>query len=431
MKLIKNRGLSFKLVLLFILTGLAMIIVLRLFNGGGFINRFGKLLKPHIYHYYQYIQQDIGTPPDLIKAQQLSDSLHLNIIIRGKDVHWSSNGTFPKKKLLLNQHHNGHPNFQIGMYQHHFVVRISNPSYTTLFINHRPNDLDSPWKILFHTLLGILLVLVLLYFFLRHMIHPIKEIQASVKRIGAGELDHRIRLNHHDELGDLSRDINAMADDIDNMLEAKRQLLLAISHELRSPITRAKVAISLMDNSNLKEGLSSDLNEMEAMISGLLEAEQLNHRHQALNLSEISIKSLITMVISNHFPNKTIQHHSATDFVAMIDIPRFQFVIKNLLGNALKYRKHPDDAVSISSQRTDAGWILRVEDKGIGIPKQHLNHLTEPFYRVDPSRDRKTGGYGLGLYLVNLITEAHHGKLTIESKEGLGTCIVIEWPRLS
>ncbi len=220
-----------------------------------------------------------------------------------------------------------------------------------------------------------------------------------------------------------------MADDIKNMLEAKRQLLLAISHELRTPITRAKVATSLMQDGKLKDGLEVDLNEMEAMISGLLEAEQFNQRHQALKRETTQINDLIKDVIAKHFPDEAIQTALSTAPKPLyLDKARFQFVIKNLLDNALKYRKNPMDEVILRSQIQENKWILSIEDHGIGIPEEHLSRLTEPFYRVDPSRQRETGGYGLGLYIIQKIVDAHHGMLTIQSRAGVGTTVTISLP---
>lgn len=430
--MLKNRSLSFKLVLLFLLTGLAMMLVLRFASGGAFVKQFQDVLRPHLYQYFNYINQEIGIPPNLETAKKLSDSLNVKIIILGPDIRWSSDGLFPQKPQL---HFRPNPDkrYDSGRYKGRFVVRIPNPPYLTTFITQSNGKLPSPWKLVLNTLLGILLVLGLLYFFLRRMISPLKDIQKSVKRIGSGELDHRITIKKQDELGHLSQEINAMADDVENMLEAKRQLLLAISHELRSPITRAKVAVSLMDeaNQNLKNELENDLNEMETMVSGLLEAEQLNHRHQSLNLSENDINSLISNVIKVHFIKDPIkQNLDQTILKHDIDEARFQFVIKNLLGNALKYRKQETDEVTISSQQNENEWKLTIEDHGIGVSDKHIPHLTEPFYRVDPSRHRETGGYGLGLYIIKMIIEAHHGTLSIESNEGIGTKVTIKIPNI-
>lgn len=415
-----------------------MVFVLRLSSGGAIIQRFEKTLQPHLYQYFKYINNEIGNPPNLQTAKSLSKSLKIKIVIKGPNLRWSSDGAFPDKSHFRFRHHSNRQNddshYKSGRYKHHFVFRIPNPPYQTTIFTRNDSDLPSPGKLLFNSLLGILLVLGLLYFLLRHMISPIKNIQKSIKRIGSGDLNHRIHLNRNDEFGELSKEINAMTDDIENMLEAKRQLLLAISHELRSPITRAKVATSLMENGQLKEGIESDLKDMEEMVSGLLEAERLNHRHQALNLSDTAINSLISDVIKQQFPHASIKKILDKNIaVLQIDEARFQFMIKNLLDNALKYQKKDNSEVIIKTklkQRESSGksLILTVEDQGIGIPKEHLSHLTEPFYRVDPSRHRETGGYGLGLYIIRMIVEAHNGTININSEVGVGTKIIVSIP---
>jgi signal transduction histidine kinase len=379
--------------------------------------------------YFQYINTEIGSPPNLEVAKKLSRKLKIRIIIRGPDLRWSSDGVFPppKSHIRFRPPLNGDRRLQSGLYKRQFVVRIPNPPYLTTFFTKNDSKLPSPWKFLMNTLLGILFVLVVLYFFLRRMISPLKTFQQGVKRLGAGELDHRISLNSKDELGGLSHEIDAMADDIQNMLEAKRQLLLSISHELRSPITRAKVATSLMEDDKLKDSLESDLNEMETMVAGLLEAERLNNRHQTLQLSKIAINPLIAKVISNHFAEAPIKFMADTKLEKQsIDEARFEFIIKNLIENALKHRKQDSDEISISSHIDKHSWQIIVEDHGVGISKTHLAHLTEPFYRVDPSRQRETGGYGLGLYIIKKIVEAHQGELLIESEEGLGTKVIVK-----
>ena len=414
--MLKNKSFSFKLVLLFFLTGIAMMIVLRFTSGGVFMKHFEALLQPHFQHYFHYVNTDIGTPPNLDVAQQLSEKLNIRIIIKGPDLHWSSDGQFPKNNENRRHHRR-------------LAVRITNAPYSTLFITKKNSEIPSPWKLLLGTLLGILSVLGLLYYLLQRMISPLKTIQQGVKRIGTGEFDHRIHLNRKDELGELSQEINAMADDIQNMLEAKRQMLLAISHELRSPITRAKVATSLLEDNKLKTALESDLNEMEAMVSGLLEAEQLNNRHHALQLTTVDINPLITDVIRQYFPNKNISFIKDDSLGSQsIDDARLRFTIKNLLDNALKYRKQNNDEIIITTQHGKTSWQIMIEDQGIGIPQQHLAHLTEPFYRVDPSRHRETGGYGLGLYIIKMIIEAHQGTIDIQSVENEGTTVTVVLP---
>lgn len=428
----KNLSLSFKIVLLFIITAIAMVLVLRFASGESFVQQFQKTMRPHLYQYFKYVNTEIGNPPNLETAKRLSEELKIKILIRGPDLRWASDGEFlTRNSLQFRENNKRDKRYESGRYKRQLVIRIQNRPYRTTFITKSDSNLPSPWVFLLNTFLGILLVLGILYFFLRKMISPLKDIQESVKRIGSGDLEHRINVKKNDELGKLSNEINSMADDIQNMLEAKRQLLLAISHELRSPITRAKVAISLMDDSNskIKEGLEEDLNEMQTMVGGLLEAEQLNDRHQVLNKSNANINNVVNHVLATHFSEEAIEHHLGNNISdQLFDESRLQFVIKNLLGNALKYRKESTDPISITTKQNKNVWTIEVKDQGIGIPDSHIPHLTEPFYRVDPSRNRGTGGYGLGLYIIQMIVEAHQGELKIQSKEGVGTTVTISIP---
>jgi signal transduction histidine kinase len=424
---------SLKLVLLFLLTAIAIAFVLHFSTLHVFKEHFKNNIRPHLHQYFHYIYTEIGTPPNLEIAQRLSDTFKIKIIIKGSDLNWASDGKITElPKIHLVESYHQKIRYESGRYRGDFVIRITNPLYSVIFITQHDRDFPSLWKQLFKTLVGILLVLGLLYLLIRWMISPLKQIQQSITRIGSGELDHRITINRHDEFGKLSSEINAMADDIQNMLEAKRQLLLAISHELRSPITRAKVALSLMEDCEFKDGLQQDMDEIELMISELLEAERFNHRHQVLNLSNIDINQLINDTIKKHYPNEPIIQKLDHNLpVQSLDQTRLQFVIKNLISNALKHRKQPTDNISITTYHTEKQYYMMVEDHGKGIPEQHIASLTEPFYRVDPSRQRETGGYGLGLYLVKMIVEAHHGELIIESEEKLGTKISIIHPTLN
>ena len=424
-----NMNLSFKLVLLFLLTAIVIAFVLNFSIFHVFKENFRNNIHPHLQQYFDYIYREIGTPPNLEIAQDLSERLNIKIMIQGSELNWASDGKVTELPKIYSVIHNSNKeiHYKSGRYRGDFVIQISNPLYRMTFITQ--HDFPSRWIHLFKILVGILLVLGLLYLLIRRMISPLKPIQQSITRIGSGELDHRIKINRKDEFGRLSHEINAMADDIKNMLEAKRQLLLAISHELRSPITRAKVALSLMEDCEFKDSLQKDMEEIELMVSELLEAERFNNRHQVLNLSNTDINQLISDTINKHYPNEVIiQKLNYKILTQSLDEARLQFVIKNLISNALKHRKQASDEINIATYQTEKQCCLMIEDHGKGIPEKQIPYLTEPFYRVDPSRQRETGGYGLGLYLVKMIVEAHNGELIIESQENVGTKVFIKLP---
>lgn len=423
-------NLSTKLILLFLLTAVAIIILFGMSAGSGFKKHFQDSLDPHLYQYFSYINSEIGSPPDLNKAQQLSESLNIKIILKGNHINWSSGNSVSEfGEHLLPPQPDKNNRYTSNIQRGRYVIRIPNSTHQATFITRHERELPPPWALFSNTLLGLFFVLGLLYLVLHWMISPLKLIQAGISRIGSGELDYRIRITRQDEMGSLATEINKMADDIDNMLAAKQQLLLAISHELRSPITRSKVALSLMEDSPMKDGLKGDIDEMEKLVTDLLDAERLNHRHQQLHYSQVTINQLIEQTIEQSFPNEPIEQALAANVPTQsLDETRFQFVIKNLLENALTYRKQASDTIIINTKKTDQWVYITVEDHGNGIEEKHIPHLTEPFYRVDPSRQRETGGYGLGLYIIKMIVEAHQGELTIESTVNIGTKVIIKLP---
>jgi signal transduction histidine kinase len=274
-----------------------------------------------------------------------------------------------------------------------------------------------------------LLLIALTYHLVKRLFQPLQDIRQSVARFGSGELDHRIIIDRRDELGELAKSVNTMADDIEAMMEAKRQLLLAISHELRSPLTRARLNAELMQASEPRDRIIADLQLLEQELAELLETERLGNRHAKLDLQPVIPGQLIDSVMQQHFSTAAISCKHENDNLSMaLDAVRIRLLIKNLLDNALRHTPASAPPVQISSRIADRIWHVSVKDHGEGIPREHLPHLTEPFYRVDKARQRETGGYGLGLYLCRVIVEAHRGSLEIQSKPGEGTQIDLSLP---
>jgi len=425
-----RHSLSGRLTLLFI--GMAVLFVLLVGAGIGraFHDHYNLTLRPHLQRYIEYMRHDIGIPPNLARADALSRELPVIIQIAGPDGVWVSRGAPADLGALElrtrtptrdngNEYrygeHNGSEYFVLrdGPYTFAFSVPSGKPAYRYL------------WPIA-----ALLLVLALLYHATRWLIRPIGRIQTGVERIGTGELDYRIEVSRRDELGDLANSINGMADEIRRMLEAKRELLLAISHELRSPLTRAKVAVALLDDPQQRDEITRDLDELDRLVEELLETERLTTRHRVLDRHSVSLNALVEEVIASFFAGTDVKRVlPAQDVQAEVDSARIKLLLKNLLDNAVRHT--PDGAAppEVTLISTPDGCTLTVRDHGTGIAPEHLPHLTEPFYRADPARRRETGGYGLGLYLCRVIAEAHGGMLAIDSAPSQGTTVRVKLPQ--
>jgi len=210
------------------------------------------------------------------------------------------------------------------------------------------------------------------------------------------------------------------------MLEAKRQLLLAISHELRTPLTKAKLRLEFMPESIEKTNLREDIDEIDHLIGDLIEAERLNDEHTALSAEPVQLAEFVESVVDQYFSYEggleIVLPPEDREFV--IDKLRIRLLLTNLLNNAIRHGQ--DKPLRVEVIFNEASATLIVEDQGEGIGSEHIEQVCEPFYRADSSRQRNTGGFGLGLYLCRLIAQAHGGSLQIESELGKGTRIIVQ-----
>lgn len=426
----RRYSLGGKLILLFLLTAVVFVVLVGGSFGKVFREHFEHNIQPHLVQYIDYVRHDIGSPPNRLRASELAEKLKVDIYIDGPEGSWSSNG----RQLSALKYEAGHSFMEDGVEygfarNHDDKIFMARMGESTLYFDI-PNIKAERRGNAFIPIIILLILLFGLYHLILRLIRPVNILIDGVRRFGHGDIEHRIDLNHRDELGELADSYNEMADDIQQMLDAKRQLLLAISHELRSPLTRAKVSLELMADDQQRQELARDLNEMESLIEELLESERLSNRHQALNRQKYNLNELLEELIQHHFSDNNISIQLPEEsIVLMLDGPRIRLLLKNLLENGLRHTSDDVAPPGIKLEQKDEVILISVHDFGRGIEAEHIPHLTEPFYRADASRHRETGGYGLGLYLCRMIVEAHGGELMIISEVGKGTTVCVQLPR--
>lgn len=428
---ITRHSLSAKLVILFVLVGVLFVILMAMAIKKSYRNSFQETIRPHLSAYLDYVQNDIGLPPNIERAKKISDKLSLTISIVGDDLHWSSTGVFfPFNELEIHKKFTQQGRTIIFAEYHEIDILVLEHGKYQLFVSELL--LDNAWPhrewqfIKALPFLVLIIVLVFLYHATAYIFAPLKTIQKGIQQISNGNLEHKIIVKRKDELAELANNINTMGDDIKQMLDAKRQLLLAISHELRSPLTRAKIQVEMLSDSKHSQEIKNDLNEMADLIEELLEGERLNN-HQSLNREYLMINELLDDLLADRYANQNLQTKVST-IKLYADKARLRLLLKNLIENALRFTPDNQPAPEIHIWQEKQLIKIEIKDYGEGIAEQHLQHLCEPFYRVDSSRQRQTGGYGLGLYLCRMIAEAHGGKLKIKSEIGKGTLVIILLP---
>lgn len=265
---------------------------------------------------------------------------------------------------------------------------------------------------------------------LRRLLRPLRWLGDGVARLSRGEVDVALPNPTDDEFGQLTAAFNEMVGRVREMLRARDQLLLDVSHELRSPLTRIKVAIELSPPGPHRARLSEDVAEMEAMIGELLELERLRDG-RALTLTPVDLATLAEEVAAGGRgggPGVTVVR-PPDGGVARVDRDRVRTVLRNLLENAVKYSLADSGPVTIRIEPAVDAVAVSVEDDGPGIPETDLGSVFEPFFRVDRSRSKKTGGYGLGLSICKRIVEAHGGRLAVENLVPRGSRFTLTLPR--
>jgi signal transduction histidine kinase len=276
-------------------------------------------------------------------------------------------------------------------------------------------------------MLIVLLVLLVLIVFvghalLRRMLEPLRSLNQGVAALGEGNFEVTVPVRHQDELGALSDAFNKMVSRVGEMVNARDQLLLDVSHELRSPLTRMKVALELCENDEHIEKLKSTVIEMEMLVAELLELERLRHG-RGLKLERQDLMEVLRDAIAAFAPiNPGVRLEFAPPKVFLwIDADKIRSVFGNLLENACKYAAVDSQFVRVKVREMASSIAVEIVDDGPGIPVDDLPRIFEPFFRVDRSRSKKTGGYGLGLSLCKRIMEAHGGNITVRNNSQRGT----------
>jgi signal transduction histidine kinase len=411
-------SLRIRLVLLFVLMALA---TTAIFVGGmqrALSAGWDALLRPIVVDYVDRLAAEIGTPPDPARARALADRLPLSVRIEGPVTQFDSHP---------GQRH-GHRHENAEDKDPRLLGRETADGHRIVFGLGDRDWADGPRGIGWLTLGGLLLLTALAYGLVRYLVRPLDDVRAGAQRFGQGLFDQPIPVRRQDELGELATQVNAMARDIRAMLDAKRELLLAVSHELRSPLTRARLNAELVAGGEAREALLHDLEDMGDLITDLLESERLAQGHRALQRESCSLNALVRDVVEERFSSAGLLLQLDPDLPeAPLDPVRLRLLLRNLIDNALRHGGGATTAPLVSTAQDHGGLRLVVRDFGPGIEEAQLSRLGEAFHRSDTARQRSTGGVGLGLYLCRAVARAHGGELRFRNA-GPGLEATLELP---
>jgi signal transduction histidine kinase len=373
----------------------------------------------------EYTRAFAASSPDLATAQKSARLLDIEIRYAGPDGSWATAADLPSiAEVRSGRAHDEHPGRE-----YHLEGAPNGGEYLFAWSfgqQHRSAHTKLLWLLLF-LMIGVVLVA---YAFQRRLLRPVRWLDEGVAQLAAGGLDVSVPVLTHDEFGVLSDAFNRMVRRVKQMVQARDQLLLDVSHELRSPLTRLKLALEFLPEGEHRAGMAGDVDEIEQMVSELLELERL-HEGRGIRVERQDLVPVLREVTGSFQDKPPGLHVFVTEREIMLDFDAGEMrrVLRNILENAFKYSLPDSRAVEVSTSQDGNDVVVRVSDDGPGIPESDAGSIFEPFFRVDRSRSKSTGGYGLGLSICKRIMDAHGGRIAVEPNPGRGTSFLLTLPK--
>lgn len=291
-------------------------------------------------------------------------------------------------------------------------------------------------------LIAILVSGLICYLLSMYFTQPLRSLRLAAKSLAKGQLNTRVGpfLGHYnDEIADLSREFDRMAEHLETLIHSKQRLLQDLSHELCSPLARLQIAIELVRIKSPFASKTFDRMELECLrlntlIGEALDFARLDKLTDVINKSWMDLPTLINDLIDDanfEFAENRARIHrvDADTYLFFGDKRLIHRALENILRNALRYS--PKDKMVVISLHKDLiqhKVYIDTEDDGPGVPEDQLTKIFNPFYRVDAARQKETGGYGLGLTIAKRAIELHDGEIHVKNREGGGLVLRIILP---
>ncbi|AUV01013.1 two-component system sensor histidine kinase RstB [Phytobacter ursingii] len=256
------------------------------------------------------------------------------------------------------------------------------------------------------------------------------RLESAAQRFGEGHLEERIHFDSTSSFERLGIAFNQMADNINALIASKKMLIDGVAHELRTPLVRLRYRLEMSDNLSESErsALNRDIGQLEGLIQELLTYARLDRPQTELKLTTPDLNAWLDgymLDARSVNPDHQLALNNQPGDYGSLDMRLMERVLDNLINNALRYCQN---TVKVTLQLEGSQASLIVEDDGPGIAPDERSRIFEPFVRLDPSRDRATGGCGLGLAIVHSIAQAMSGEVRCEESDAGGARFCFQWP---
>ncbi len=272
-----------------------------------------------------------------------------------------------------------------------------------------------------------------------HIIQPVRELTRAAKRMAKGNFEEPIPIYSTDEIGDLSRSFNTMAQEIEHGIEMRKQMMADTSHELRTPLTvlASKLEFTLEQNKPLETEdvvvLYDEVIRLKGLVNELQDLSKLEAGHSMLDKTLIRFRDYFedfNILLEAEAESRNMQlkvHLEEAPEYCYADAKRLKQIILNLVNNAFRYTPE-GGTIAVVAKQENNDFLFSVQDTGMGIAPEDVDKIFDRFYRTDRSRDRESGGSGLGLAITKALVEAHGGWIKVSSKVNEGTIFTVMLP---
>ena len=273
--------------------------------------------------------------------------------------------------------------------------------------------------ILWITLPSFLLISIAIIF-LKNQTKPIVNLSKAAERFGKGDFVSGIRPSGASEIRKAAYEFDRMAKRIDKHLKQRAEMLSGISHDLRTPLTRLKLQLAMLDQKNVSIKMSKDIDEMESMLNSYLQFAKSQVQEESVTTN---INKLFQTIV-NEKNNKNLYFNSTSEIVFIARRNSLKRCFNNIVENGLSYAKNVYISVTGS-----ANWVnIYIDDDGPGIPVNQYKNVFKPFYRIDKSRNLNHSGVGLGMSIAEDIVRSHGGNIELNKSKYKGLQVKISLP---
>lgn len=364
--------------------------------------------------YAEFIRDEFLVNPGQQRALELARRHRSGIGFEGQDGFWYTEG----ESIVLVD-----PAAERPYYNRGFSNTFDLPDGTRLIVTFpsRFFVLETHIRVFLSWALAPFLFFAVLYFLLRRTLYPLRWMQSGIQELTRGNLDFTAPATGRDRTNQLALKFNAMTASIRALIRSKDQLITDLSHELRSPITRIKVALALVPPDKNLALVEKNVQNLEDIITTILEAQRINLQDIDLKREPCQLAELVRECVELTKGREPGIGFGQVDETVVIpgDRSLLKLLVHNLLDNALKYSGDQSAPVSVTLGREQNNAVIEIADAGPGIPDDLLLKVFEPFFKVAPERGFKSG-YGLGLSLCKRIAELHGGAIMLANRSERG-----------